>query len=472
MQSVILHEGVSNCGVLKDSLHRKCLAAFVSDPSRNVQGVMQQMPPLPVRLNVELANNFLPKAVANGVCQMPYMAAPMHGESFPTRVCKDTHLKADRLHLLSGMNIDSDDVLRSSGRSVHACGGGAASGMCAHLSGCPAGMPQMPAMSQQGSGAGQASAPYPAASLAAPGIVTPALAQQPGMNGITAPATMAAVSPGLPAAGSTMPAAVPASMAAVSSIPAALAANSLAQSHAQAPADKQVASSQAPLVHASTSAPFVKLEPGMSAPGSLPMPGGSAASPAPTRPSPPVKFEYQPPSSAAVGAAAPVQGGNMLPGSTMLHSSTAPVASPAVSPQPPQQQQAQQRAPVISMSLPDPTKAPLDVLFPASLAAQQAAVHDPTTSAGGLYDVLASITAHAPGMLQPAMPQPFSAPQPASAGPAAAAQGVPQPRASPAAHAAGMQQILGSNAPASASGPHPVIQKPCPSAWSGTHPPR
>ena len=41
---------------------------------------MQQMPPLPVRLNVELANNFLPKAVANGVCQMPYMAAPMHSE--------------------------------------------------------------------------------------------------------------------------------------------------------------------------------------------------------------------------------------------------------------------------------------------------------------------------------------------------------------------------------------------------------
>ena len=39
------------------------------------------MPPLPVRLNVELANNFLPKAVANGVCQMPHMAASMHGES-------------------------------------------------------------------------------------------------------------------------------------------------------------------------------------------------------------------------------------------------------------------------------------------------------------------------------------------------------------------------------------------------------
>ena len=44
------------------------------------------MPPLPVRLNVELANNFLPKAVANGVCQMPYMAAPMHGESFFIRI--------------------------------------------------------------------------------------------------------------------------------------------------------------------------------------------------------------------------------------------------------------------------------------------------------------------------------------------------------------------------------------------------
>ena len=41
---------------------------------------MQQMPPLPVRLNVELANNFLPKAMANGVPQMPYMAAPMHGK--------------------------------------------------------------------------------------------------------------------------------------------------------------------------------------------------------------------------------------------------------------------------------------------------------------------------------------------------------------------------------------------------------
>eukprot|EP00891_Asterochloris_glomerata_P000807 jgi/Astpho2/807/e_gw1.00016.308.1_t len=29
----------------------------------SMDGVMSQMPPLPVRLNVELANNFLPKAV-------------------------------------------------------------------------------------------------------------------------------------------------------------------------------------------------------------------------------------------------------------------------------------------------------------------------------------------------------------------------------------------------------------------------
>lgn len=49
-----------------------------------MQGVMQQMPPLPVRLNVELANNFLPKAVANGGCPVPYMAAPMHGALLPS----------------------------------------------------------------------------------------------------------------------------------------------------------------------------------------------------------------------------------------------------------------------------------------------------------------------------------------------------------------------------------------------------
>jgi hypothetical protein len=42
---------------------------------------MQQMPPLPVRLNVELANNFLPKAVANGMCQLPYMPGPVTGRS-------------------------------------------------------------------------------------------------------------------------------------------------------------------------------------------------------------------------------------------------------------------------------------------------------------------------------------------------------------------------------------------------------
>lgn len=39
------------------------------------QGVMQQMPQLPVRLNVELANNFLPRATANGMCQMHHIPA-------------------------------------------------------------------------------------------------------------------------------------------------------------------------------------------------------------------------------------------------------------------------------------------------------------------------------------------------------------------------------------------------------------
>ena len=196
----------------------------------------------------------------------------------------------------------------------------------------------------------------------------------------------------------------------------------------------------------------------MTAPGSLPMPGGPAASAALYRPSPPVKTECQPSCSTAVGAAATVQGGNVLPGSTMLLSSTAPVAPTAAPPQLPQLQQVQQRAPVVSMALPDPRKAPLDVLFPTSSAAQQAAVQDPTACAGGLYDVLASITANAPGMLQPAMPQPFLAPQPASAAPTAAAQAAPQPQAFPAAPAAGVQQIPGSSAPPSASGPHPVIQ--------------
>ena len=62
--------------------------------------------------------------------------------------------------------------------------------LCAHLSGWLAGMPQMPVMSQQGSGAmPQASMPYAAASMAAPGLAAPTLAQQPGMNGISAPST-------------------------------------------------------------------------------------------------------------------------------------------------------------------------------------------------------------------------------------------------------------------------------------------
>ena len=329
----------------------------------------------------------------------------------------------------------------------------------AHLSGCPAGMPQMPVMSQQGSGAmPQASVRYAVASTAAPGLAAPTLAQQPGMNGISAPAPMAPASAGPPAAAPTMPAAVPISMPALSSIPAAMLANNLAQPHTPAAADAKAPSSQAPQVHASASAPLVKLEPGMAVPGSQPMLGGPAASTALYRPSPPVKSESQPSSSAAVGATATVHGGNMLPGSTMLHSSAAPVASLAAPPQLLQQQQGQQRAPAVSMALPDPTKAPLDVLFPASSAGQQPAVQDPTTSAGGLYDVLASITANTPGMLQPAMPQPFPAPQPASAAPAAAAQAALQPLASPAAPAAGVQQVPGSSAPQSAAGPHPVIQ--------------
>ncbi len=48
---------------------------------------MQQMPPLPVRLNVELANNFLPKAVANGMCQFPYV--PPSGGAFLHRSFHD-----------------------------------------------------------------------------------------------------------------------------------------------------------------------------------------------------------------------------------------------------------------------------------------------------------------------------------------------------------------------------------------------
>ena len=299
--------------------------------------------------------------------------------------------------------------------------------LCAHLSGWLAGMPQMPVMSQQGSGAmPQASVPYAAVSMAAPGLAAPTLAQQPGMNGISAPAPMAPVSAGLPAAAPTMPAAVPISMPALSSIPAAMPANSLAQPQTPAAADIKMPSLQAPQVQASASAPLVKLEPGMAAPGNQPMLGGpaaSAASAALHRPPPPVKTESQPSSSAAVGPAAVAHGGNMLPGSTMLHSSAAPVALSAASSLLPQQQQAQQRTPVVSMALPDPTKAPLDVLFPASSAAQQAAVQDPTTSAGGLYDVLASITAKAPGMLQPAMTQPFLAPQPASAAPSSRCAG-------------------------------------------------
>ncbi len=43
-----------------------------------MQGVMSQMPPLPVRLNVDLANNFLPKAGTPPLFMgMPPMMGPM-----------------------------------------------------------------------------------------------------------------------------------------------------------------------------------------------------------------------------------------------------------------------------------------------------------------------------------------------------------------------------------------------------------
>jgi hypothetical protein len=49
------------------------------------QGVMQQMPQLPVRLNVELANNFLPRATANGLCHVhPIPALSLPGALTPS----------------------------------------------------------------------------------------------------------------------------------------------------------------------------------------------------------------------------------------------------------------------------------------------------------------------------------------------------------------------------------------------------
>ena len=58
---------------------------------RAPQGVMQQMPQLPVRLNVELANNFLPRATANGMCHMQHM--PMQAMCLmPRSTCSTAHL--------------------------------------------------------------------------------------------------------------------------------------------------------------------------------------------------------------------------------------------------------------------------------------------------------------------------------------------------------------------------------------------
>ncbi|KAK9805318.1 hypothetical protein WJX73_001608 [Symbiochloris irregularis] len=60
-------------------------------------GVMQQMPPLPVRVNMELAQNFLPKSVGGAFPMgMPFMPPPMPG----VQACDDTHLSFDRAGLV------------------------------------------------------------------------------------------------------------------------------------------------------------------------------------------------------------------------------------------------------------------------------------------------------------------------------------------------------------------------------------
>jgi len=160
---------------------------------------MQQMPPLPVRLNVELANNFLPKAVANGVCQVPYMAAPMHSEPrvhAPIHSC--THDTAscqppcrEGMLLMLEASVCLKPWLGNDFRASKLC----------------AGMPSMPVMSQQASAAmPQASMPYGAVSAPAPAFAAPSMAPHPFANGMSAPAApAAAASIGLP---TSMPTAV------------------------------------------------------------------------------------------------------------------------------------------------------------------------------------------------------------------------------------------------------------------------
>lgn len=50
----------------------------VLNQMNSADGVMREMPPLPVRMNVELAANFLPKAAAPSLTSMAPMGG-MHG---------------------------------------------------------------------------------------------------------------------------------------------------------------------------------------------------------------------------------------------------------------------------------------------------------------------------------------------------------------------------------------------------------
>ncbi len=241
----------------------------------------------------------------------------------------------------------------------------------------------------------------------------------------------------------------------------------------QAVAVKQEPASQAQPVQVSMPM-HIKMEPGLPVPGGMAMPVGPTAPAALFRPPPPVNTVYNLPSSIPMvpGGPAPV-----MPGASMAASIGGPAAQlphvahfqqhqlqQAQQPQA-QQQQGRQRGPPVSGSL--TTQTPYNVLFPPSSAVQPAAAQDPNASAGGLYDVLASITANTPGMLQPATSQAFSAPQLGSVSApqlATAAQAaavlVSQPQHS-AAPVTGMQLGVmppGGNAPTGAPVPYPVIQ--------------
>ena len=306
-----------------------------------------------------------------------------------------------------------------------------------------AGMPPMPVTGQQGSAAmQQASMPYAAASSPAPGFAATHMAPQPIANGVSTPARAAAASAGLPAA-------LPTSMPAASMPQAGVAAPGMLPGMGGLPA-------QTPMVKqepAEGPVP-IKLEPGLPASGSMPV--GPAASAALFRPPPPPT--PQPPSSNPMG---PAGAAAVMPGTGMAMSSALPAAQLLQQQhqlQQPQQQALQQRALPIPAALVDPAKTPYNVLFPSSSAGQAAPIQEPSSSAGGLYDVLASITANTPGMLQSSAPQAFSASHPASAAPATVVQ-ASQPQ-QPATPAAGMQQgiPLPGRAAAGAPLPYPVVQ--------------